>query len=523
MNKRVLVIVFLLLITLAVPLTLRELQKQQEIRSRAAGEAIEFSFVPNTLTKQVGDNVDVQIVLDGKTNNVSAVDIIISFDTSLVDVTGFTPTAVFNTQLINKPDNQAGTVRYAAGNLTLTPIAGVTNLGTLSFKTKVPGIATISFQKTQVASSGGTSDLPVTPPTPDSYTITAATSPTPSPTPTSPPSAPTATPTPISLTPIPTPLSCIKSNPTNEFSGTVYNDVDRDGQYDQSPPQKKPFTDQPLNGWTIGLKNSSGQIIATTTSNQAGSYAFRNVCDGTYKLNEEMQSGWTVVEPIGNEYTLTISNGQGFTYVDFGNVQNTIPTVTPSQPTLTPTPISILPTPTFIPGGMQLEISLQLSAIGGSGENTNPFTTQKILTVELFNVINNTDQPVLSKTGYIMFDPQQKVFTGIIDLGTSVTQGDYYLKVKTDKYLKKRIPGIVSLTPGAKITVSPVKLSTGDINNDNKIDIRDYNIIVSCFEDKAATSSCGNNKQLADLDDNGTIDGVDYNILIKSLSAREGD
>lgn len=62
-------------------------------------------------------------------------------------------------------------------------------------------------------------------------------------------------------------------------------------------------------------------------SNRSGSYNFDNLCPGTYKVSEEVKTGWKVVEPVNNLYSLNIFGG-GAAYVDFGNIP--IPTATPS-------------------------------------------------------------------------------------------------------------------------------------------------------------------------------------------------
>jgi hypothetical protein len=73
-------------------------------------------------------------------------------------------------------------------------------------------------------------------------------------------------------------------------------------------------------------------------------------------------------------------------------------------------------------------------------------------------------------------------------------------------------------------TLPQVLLVSGDINNDNKLDILDYNILVSCFGNKSTTDSCGGKQVDADLNDDGVVDGVDYNLFIGPLKkAQKGD
>jgi len=48
----------------------------------------------------------------------------------------------------------------------------------------------------------------------------------------------------------------------------------------------------PLSGITLNLKNSSGTVIATATSNASGSYSFANLANGTYTLEPSTTKTW---------------------------------------------------------------------------------------------------------------------------------------------------------------------------------------------------------------------------------------
>ena len=102
-------------------------------------------------------------------------------------------------------------------------------------------------------------------------------------------------------------------------------------------------------------------------------------------------------------------------------------------------------------------------------------------------------------------------FNATIDLGTLST-GSYVVKVKLDNTLRKAIPGIQTLTQGATTTLPIVTLVSGDINNDNVLDIQDYNIFLSCYGQNVCTQ-----KKLADFNDDGPVDGIDYNIFLISF------
>lgn len=194
--------------------------------------------------------------------------------------------------------------------------------------------------------------------------------------------------------------------------------------------------------------------------------------------------------------------------------------VSPTQGVSPTTPVSTTqPTGTFIPGGTQLAFDLALSGIGGDGENKNPITTSKQLTVQVLNASHNL---VVEKTGTITYDASSGHFKGTIDLGPNFASGTYDLRVRTFKYLWKLLPGIHTITSGRTNQIRQGTLVVGDTNADNKIDVTDFGALTNCYGTKAGTSSCAN-KQIVDFDENDTINGVDLNLFVRALIVKQGD
>jgi len=110
------------------------------------------------------------------------------------------------------------------------------------------------------------------------------------------------------------------------------------------------------------------------------------------------------------------------------------------------------------------------------------------------------------------------IYTGQLQL-TGVAPGSYFVKIKTDNSNWKLIPGTQTLTQGSTTTVPQVTLVTGDINNNNGLDVGDYSSMISCIK-----NTCdGNTRSLADLNDDSLVDEVDLNILYSGFSNRNGD
>lgn len=198
------------------------------------------------------------------------------------------------------------------------------------------------------------------------------------------------------------------------------------------------------------------------------------------------------------------------------------PTPTPTRtPTPSPTP-TIMPTPT----GPTISLSLALSGIGlGQQRNGSPKTPTR--TVSLFLYDGNDRLVIVNKpiTGDVIYQSGDGRFHGTVPLGTSIPQGNYTIKVKTPRYLIRRIPGILTIPPQRQSEITVPELVVGDIDGNNVMDIRDYDIFRSCFGSNATSAACGSNKDLADLNDDGVVDeSRDYRLLVEEgFQKQKGD
>lgn len=202
------------------------------------------------------------------------------------------------------------------------------------------------------------------------------------------------------------------------------------------------------------------------------------------------------------------------------------PTATPAaSPTNT---LTIVPTQSDI---AQLNLNIFLHGIGYSGDNINPtgsamsnknptHPTQNIR-VKFYNESN-----VLSAitNGQITYSSESGSFKGTISIPTTVSPGNYTLKVKTNQHLTRRIAGIINIQQGQTIVLPLSTLTTGDANDDNMISILDYNILVDCYSDLTAAVACTEEKKpMADFNDDGQVNSTDYNLFLRELSQQSGD
>lgn len=400
-KKKLLLILAALIAVVSIPLTILQLQKQQELRQRAAGNPVTLTVSPNTGNKAVGEEFDTQLFLSVADNDVTGFDFKLRFDRDLIEVVSFQPSTVigviFTTPLASA--NQTGFLRHITSNNTPNPIVvdeatRTVAVGTLRLKARAEGTATANFQDVKVTAKGqGGTPLPTGDHSTISYTIGGAVTPATSPSPTGEPTA-TSTPSP---------------SPTGEPSGT----------------------------------------------------------------------------PV---------------------------------PTATPTPSPIPATPT--PSGPALTLALKLGGIGKeAGKNDNPRTKTPTVEVLLFD---QSEQPINTGsriTGNLTYG-DDGLFRGTVYVGTAVQPGTYLVKVKTDRYLVRLLPGLVSV-PGTVTSVP--ELVAGNINGDDRIDILDYEALRSCYEARANTPGC-KHKETANLnDDEVGVDLLDYKLLFLAFTVQRGD
>lgn len=108
--------------------------------------------------------------------------------------------------------------------------------------------------------------------------------------------------------------------------------------------------------------------------------------------------------------------------------------------------------------------------------------------------------------------------------GDDENSGAYNVKVKTDKYLRKLIPGVHKFE-GGTLEIAQFQMIAGDINGDNVLDVLDYSQIYDCYSDLSSARSCtdAGKKFKADLNDDGKVQQFDYNLFVRELAVQEGD
>ncbi len=134
--------------------------------SQTSSNPVAFHLTPQTSTQPVGQNLDVQVSLNGGSYNIGAVDFGLDFNNyrntiQLDSANPFTPSNNFNQVIQNSYNNSNGTFRFAAGNNTATVLTGNIIVGTLHFKGLTAGTAQVFLTSNDVgAKTDPPTDIP---------------------------------------------------------------------------------------------------------------------------------------------------------------------------------------------------------------------------------------------------------------------------------------------------------------------------------------------------------------------------
>jgi len=178
----------------------------------------------------------------------------------------------------------------------------------------------------------------------------------------------------------------------------------------------------------------------------------------------------------------------------------------------------------------KLSINALLHGIGTGGDNANPKASNsdgknplhpiRNLEVSIYNIQN---QLVASPKGTITYNPTNGNFAGVIDVKENLISGTYLVRIKSPGYLTRFVPGNQIITSGQENILPSVSLVTGDINGDNVLNTLDYSLLQGCYGTTNKNRCSNDTRQLADLNDDGSVNVIDLNIFLREFSIAHGD
>lgn len=234
----------------------------------------------------------------------------------------------------------------------------------------------------------------------------------------------------------------------------------------------------------------------------------------------------------------TASGVSGFIPADPASILSGTYTITgtaAASPTQIPNPS---PTQVVQSGETTLGLTFTLSGIGTSSSSAQQLNTNPIRRTRTGDVIVYDGQlnPVDTYQLNAIYDPTTSRYNGTVNLRDLPT-GDYLVKMRLENTLFKVLPGIQHLINGtSNVVPTTLELISGDIvrtgTSDNVIDIKDYSAMNSCLSALVSNVSvqnvndpnCGLQIALkSDFNDDDKIDLKDYNILLRAFTKRVGD
>lgn len=180
---------------------------------------------------------------------------------------------------------------------------------------------------------------------------------------------------------------------------------------------------------------------------------------------------------------------------------------------------------------VSLSVILLLDGIGSAGDhknpqnsslsNKNPKSTQLPLAFILFD---SSGKPAGQATGMVTYTPASGDYRGSITLGPEIKAGTYTIKVKMLKYLMKNAATNFNVSGSGTKELPPIRLTAGDIDNNNILDVKDYNSLLSCIDKETQPSTCDQTqKQITDLNDDGSINVSDINLFLREFAVGKGE
>lgn len=182
--------------------------------------------------------------------------------------------------------------------------------------------------------------------------------------------------------------------------------------------------------------------------------------------------------------------------------------------------------------GTILSLTVLLHGIGAAGDNANPTANSlsnknplrptRTAHVTVFDINNNI---IASTSGQINYASASGDYIGRVETPQKLPAGSYNIRVLTNQHLVSLVPGIQTIKTEEINSLPAVSMVTGDIINDNVLNILDYNQILDCFSENLPAPACPDQakKTSVDINDDGPVNGTDYNLFIRELSVQSGD
>lgn len=150
------------------------------------------------------------------------------------------------------------------------------------------------------------------------------------------------------------------------------------------------------------------------------------------------------------------------------------------------------------------------------GTSASPKNPTRAITLTVFDP---STQEEITVTGDMMFvSGDKQKFTATLSLPQNLKTGEYSIKVSGANTLTETVPpGVIRITKDALTTAQPLTLYPFDFDQNGDISLKDFLVLRNCVRDISCES------EAADVNDDGNIDILDYNMMVSYLGNQKGD
>ena len=126
------------------------------------------------------------------------------------------------------------------------------------------------------------------------------------------------------------------------------------------------------------------------------------------------------------------------------------------------------------------------------------------------------------------FDSGKKAY--LANVPVNLDPGTYLVKVRLSNTLTQAQPGFFSVTATTTLVAVPrIVTLIGDVDGNNRVDLADYDLLVGCYSDFAPPKSCSadripspGNQPSVDLNDDGKVNAIDINLILRLFNNQHG-
>lgn len=171
---------------------------------------------------------------------------------------------------------------------------------------------------------------------------------------------------------------------------------------------------------------------------------------------------------------------------------------------------------------VRFSLTAFLHGIGRSGDalnpqavgNASPRTTEYPFLATIY-----AGEKTIDVEGAVRYDKAKGAFIGSFSAVIPDTE-NITLDVKIPRYLTA-FSEIDTLPDSGNVTLPELSFVSGDVNNDDVLDILDFNLIAACFSQNDGEICDPKTRKQSDLDDNDIVGEPDVNLYLRELSSEE--